>query len=399
MRWLWMIGLALAHHLLQLCEPDLALSLSSALPVQLPSSVCLQSLTDYTLAGWFRTEQASSLLTLHTPVLRMQIDKEEDGTVRVLIGEAVLQLAGNIKAWEYVAVSVASTSQSVSLCVAAWQESLQCTHLSLAVLPLELAQTFVHYGSAASFPAQVLDVLIAPITLSPDEIEYLSQNGVCGEGCDGQCSGPGACVSSPMRNDLFLNAMCQTEALVSGPPYGDNELYKWFDWNFGMNLFYYDIYDFSPNYSTKKVKFELSDVSGDPDMEIVVFHIFRENEWLGESHEAGPDTLTFDWNTPRFRDGIDWTTTMRVYISGKTWFTFYTLLTTYYSTKMYRVGSAQSLLLPQRVATTAVTVQRPVLWGLGVMLVGGVGLYLARRWRKREELLELRTPLLTPSPS
>lgn len=388
----WLLVLAFAHDLLQLSDSQLVLSLSSALPVQLPSSTCVQSLTHYTVAGWFRTERASVLLTLETPRTRLRIEKKDNGIVQIVIGEETLELRGSVDVWEYVALSFSSSNDIVSVCLAAWKQSFHCSSFPLTVRPMELAQAFVHYGSAAGFPAQVLDVLIAPLALSPEEVEYLSRNGVCGEGCE-DCKEPGACLSAVEHGDQFLTAMCEKEVLVSGPPYADHELYPWFDWTFGFNLFYYDIYDFSPNYSTKKVVFELNEVSGDPDMEVMVFHVFRENEWLGESHNLGADTLTFDWNTPRFRDGIDWTTTIRVYISGKTWFTFYTLLTTFYSTKLYRAGS-QPLLLPQRIATTTITVQRPVLWGLGLVVAGVLGWYWVRKRVRREELVGLRTPLL-----
>jgi len=392
MKWPWLFALACAYDLLQLSDPQLVLSLPSALPVHLPSSTCVQSLTHYTVAGWFRTERASVLLTLETPRMRVQIEKKDSGAVRVVVGADALELSGTGGGWEYVALSFSSTNGIVSLCSAAWKQSVHCSNLALTVGSLELAQAFIHYGSAAGFPTHVLDVLIAPLALSPEEVEYLSRNGVCGEGCE-DCSEPGACSSAAEHRGLFLTAMCEKAALASGPPYGDHELYPWFDWTFGLNMFYYDVYDFSPNYSTKKVVFELSEVYGDPDMEVMVFHVFRENEWLGESHNPGADTLTFDWNTPRFRDGIDWTTTLRVYISGKTWFTFYTLLTTFYSAKLYRSGS-QPLVLPQRVARTAVAVQRPVLWALGLVVLGGVGWYWARKRARQEDLVALRTPLL-----
>jgi hypothetical protein len=164
--------------------------------------------------------------------------------------------------------------------------------------------------------------------------------------------------------------------------YRDGDLYSSYTGKYGISIFGWDYEDFGVNFSTVKVVFELNDVVGDPDMEIYVYHVFEENEYLGESKKAGPDTLTFDWNTPNFRDGIDWDTTFRVYIEGKTWFNWYSLYCTIYSTSWLRVSNGQSLGLHQTVqqrSNTASLVQSVAILGLV-----GLGVFLVYRQRSKK---------------
>ena len=381
-----LLALSVAHNILQLTDEKVPLRLESGVSMELGAKQCLQSLSSYTLSGWVKADSTvpQQLFALTTPNLSIAFSINSASELVVNIGilnQPAIPLQGRLEGnvWEHFTFSMSGQSQSATLSVRS-EGGVEVTfQTALPSSPtFDSTQACFTLGDPSlSTAAEVLDLTLVPISLSSTEAQLMS---------------PFPAVL-PLSSQVLSTqgTLCQAEGLVAPQQkYRDEDLYSNWSWKYGINMFGWDYEDFGVNFSTVKVVFEMNDVMGDPDMEIYVYHIFDPNEYLGESKKEGPDALTFDWNTPHFRDGIDWDTTFRVYIEGKSWFNWYSLYCTIYSTSWVRVSNGQSLGLYQTVQQRSNTSSLV----LSVALLGLVGLGVFLVCRQRSKRRASNTALL-----
>jgi hypothetical protein len=372
-----LLALSVAHNILQLTDEKVPLRLESGVSMELGAQQCLQPLSSYTLSGWFKADSSvpQQLFSVTTPNLSIAfgINTESELVVNIgILNQPTIPLQGRLEgnAWQHFTFSMSGQSQSATLSVRS-EGGVEATfQTALPSTPsLDSTQACIALGDPSqSTTAEILDLTLVPISLSPTEARLMS---------------PLPAVLPLSSQILSTQAtLCQVEGLVAPQQkYNDEDLYSTWSWEYGISMFGWDYEDFGVNFSTVKVVFEMNDVMGDPDMEVYIYHLVASNEYLGESKKEGPDTLTFDWNTPRFKDGIDWDTTFRVYIEGKSWLNWYSLYCTIYSTSWARVSNGQSLGLHQTVqqrSNTASLVQSVALLGLV-----GLGVFLVYRQRSK----------------
>jgi len=369
-----LVTLSLAHNILQLTDEKVPLRLESATTMALGNSTCLQPLSSFTLSGWFKADSSvpQQLLSIATPslFLTFNIDAARQLVVSIgILGEADVPLQARLgkRDWQHMTFSVSAQGVSLSVWDGQGEATLSTAKLpqSTALLDLSKATTTLG-GSALTY---FLDLTVLPITLAPSDAHLMSPF-------------PAALPSHSLSTAV---AQCQAEGLVAPQQkYQDSDLYSSWSWKFGLNMFGWDYEDFGGMFSTVKIVFDLNDVMGDPDMEVYLYHILSENEYLGESKKEGPDSLTFDWNTPRFKDGMEWTDTFRVYIEGKSWFNWWSLYCTVYSTEWYRLSNGQRLGTYQTVQKVSNT--GSVLLAVAIFSLVGLGVCLVYRKKGKKQM-------------
>ena len=381
--WLLLVSLVCAHDILQLSSEVTPLSLPSSVLVELQASPCASRWDESTLSGWFHPVSATPtvLLAVTTPAGSLTLHKDPSGQVEALIGKRekgqsiLLSVNAGSSEWVYVSLAQSQEKKTIQLCVAPWTGKMECMSDEMPdwVGPMDLAAAQVTLGAG-----EVLDVLVTSVALSTYETERLSNNNDCDESCHAPVG--------TLHQSTTLLSVCASNGIVDKAMYSDSELHHSYEWDWGLNMFMWDTYYYYPNTSTVKAVFVLDDDIGDPDFSVWHCGYVTCDYEVAKSKKVGPDTITVDWNTHGYESGMTTLQAMAVYITGKSWFNWYTITFNYYSTEWTRVSSGKALSAVQEPGVRVV--KRP--WGTiasCTLLVGvaTAAFLLCRRLRRKKE--------------